>query len=174
MKIKNYFKPQELVFTTDDVVCDGIGQAVQKYEKVVSLALMECTAMAMLSKYLLNQLLLLSKTDIAHCHYHRHWVTASFFFFFFFFLGGGGGVCSLYSQQHNVWLVNVAFGHDRHVIIANCFFQAALINLMVYHPDEYGKGSIKPLKIHPDTFVQMAIQLAYYKLHGKYVQYQVK
>ena len=43
MKIKNYFKPQELVFTTDDVVCDGIGQAVQKYEKAVSLALMEYT-----------------------------------------------------------------------------------------------------------------------------------
>ena len=105
---------------------------------------------------------------------------STFIFFFFFFVGGGGrgrggrGVCSLYSQQHNVWLVNVAFGHDRDVIIANCFFQAALINLMVYHPDEYGKGSIKPLKIHPDTFVQMAIQLAYYKLHGKYVQYQVK
>lgn len=43
MEIKNYFKPQELVFTTDDVICDGIRQAVQKYEKAVSLTLMEYT-----------------------------------------------------------------------------------------------------------------------------------
>ena len=52
-----------------------------------------------------------------------------------------------------------------------CFllFQASLIDIIVYQPNEYGKGFIKPFKIHPDTYVQMAIQLAYYKVHGKYV-----
>lgn len=54
--------------------------------------------------------------------------------------------------------------------IATSFFQASLVNILMYRPEEYGKGLIKPFKIHPDTFVQMAIQLTYYKLHGKYVR----
>ena len=47
------------------------------------------------------------------------------------------------------------------------FFQVSTVNVFVYRSEVYGKGFIKPFKIHPDTFVQMAIQLAYYKLHGK-------
>lgn len=31
----------------------------------------------------------------------------------------------------------------------------------------YGKSFMKTQKIHPDSFVQMALQLAYFKLHGK-------
>lgn len=56
-----------------------------------------------------------------------------------------------------------------------CFllFQASLIDIIVYQPNEYGKGFIKPFKIHPDTYVQMAIQLAYYKVHGKYVMHEL-
>ncbi|XP_046906153.1 peroxisomal carnitine O-octanoyltransferase isoform X1 [Hypomesus transpacificus] len=31
----------------------------------------------------------------------------------------------------------------------------------------FGKAAIKQRKVHPDTFVQLALQLAYYKLHGR-------
>ncbi|KAJ8291015.1 hypothetical protein GJAV_G00020430 [Gymnothorax javanicus] len=31
----------------------------------------------------------------------------------------------------------------------------------------FGKRAIKERKLHPDTFVQLALQLAYYQLHGK-------
>lgn len=77
-EIKKHFKPEELVFTVDDVICGAVGQAIEKYDKA-----------------------------------------------------------------------------------------ASLIDIIVYQPNEYGKGFIKPFKIHPDTYVQMAIQLAYYKVHGK-------
>ncbi|KAK6490777.1 peroxisomal carnitine O-octanoyltransferase [Huso huso] len=31
----------------------------------------------------------------------------------------------------------------------------------------FGKAAIKKRKVHPDTFVQLALQLSYYRLHGK-------
>ncbi|KAK2562197.1 Peroxisomal carnitine O-octanoyltransferase [Acropora cervicornis] len=70
-EIKKHFKPEELVFTVDDVICGAVGQAIEKYDKA-----------------------------------------------------------------------------------------ASLIDIIVYQPNEYGKGFIKPFKIHPDTYVQMAIQAA--------------
>ena len=33
----------------------------------------------------------------------------------------------------------------------------------------YGKSLIKRIKMHPDFFMQMAIQLAYFRLHGRFV-----
>ncbi|XP_020625298.1 peroxisomal carnitine O-octanoyltransferase-like isoform X3 [Orbicella faveolata] len=44
---------------------------------------------------------------------------------------------------------------------------AATVNVIAHSTQQYGKGFIKPYKIHPDTFVQMAIQLSYYRLHRK-------
>ena len=35
-EIKNRFKPEELVFTVDDVICSAVGRAIEKYEKAVS------------------------------------------------------------------------------------------------------------------------------------------
>lgn len=32
--------------------------------------------------------------------------------------------------------------------------------------DDYGKDFIKTVKVHPDSYVQMVLQLAYYRLHG--------
>lgn len=46
-------------------------------------------------------------------------------------------------------------------------FQASTMNVFLHYPGKYGKEFIKPFKIHPDTFVQLALQLTYYKLHGK-------
>lgn len=43
------------------------------------------------------------------------------------------------------------------------------IELKVLVFEAYGKGFIKQLKVSPDGFVQMAIQLAYYKLYDKLV-----
>jgi len=44
---------------------------------------------------------------------------------------------------------------------------AATVSVIAHSTQQYGKGFIKPYKIHPDTFVQMAIQLSYYRLHRK-------
>ena len=35
-EIKKHFKPEELVFTVDDVICGAVGQAIEKYDKAVS------------------------------------------------------------------------------------------------------------------------------------------
>lgn len=32
---------------------------------------------------------------------------------------------------------------------------------------QYGKSFLRPLKLHPEAYVQMALQLAYYRLHGR-------
>lgn len=38
----------------------------------------------------------------------------------------------------------------------------------------YGKDFIKTVKVHPDSYVQMVLQLAYYRLHGWWVAYFCK
>ena len=35
---------------------------------------------------------------------------------------------------------------------------------------KFGKGSIKPMRMSPDAFIQMGLQLTYYRLHKKFVQ----
>ena len=40
--------------------------------------------------------------------------------------------------------------------------------------DTYGKTTIKEMKIHPDTFMQIAIQVAGYRTKGRYVYSYVK
>ena len=42
-------------------------------------------------------------------------------------------------------------------------------DLVTLHFSHYGKGLIKRAKLHPDFVTQMAIQLAYYKLHERFV-----
>ncbi|KAM9387715.1 peroxisomal carnitine O-octanoyltransferase [Phaethornis superciliosus] len=39
--------------------------------------------------------------------------------------------------------------------------------IVVYAFTSFGKGLIKKKKLHPDTFVQLALQLAFYKCHGR-------
>ncbi|KAI1885482.1 hypothetical protein AGOR_G00204150 [Albula goreensis] len=41
------------------------------------------------------------------------------------------------------------------------------LQVVCYAFTDFGKTSIKKKRLHPDTFVQLALQLAYYRLHGK-------
>ncbi|XP_051722322.1 peroxisomal carnitine O-octanoyltransferase [Ctenopharyngodon idella] len=41
------------------------------------------------------------------------------------------------------------------------------LQVVSYAFTSFGKAAIKKKKLHPDTFVQLALQLAYYRLHGK-------
>uniref|UniRef100_A0A7S3BKK9 Choline/carnitine acyltransferase domain-containing protein n=1 Tax=Haptolina ericina TaxID=156174 RepID=A0A7S3BKK9_9EUKA len=40
--------------------------------------------------------------------------------------------------------------------------------LKLLHFNHFGKGAIKMLKFHPDMFMQMAIQLAFYRMHATF------
>ena len=40
------------------------------------------------------------------------------------------------------------------------------LDLHILQHREFGKGDIKKCKISPDAFIQMAIQLAYYKVRS--------
>lgn len=44
------------------------------------------------------------------------------------------------------------------------------LDLIVVDHNTYGKGEIKKSKISPDAFVQAAIQMAFYKDQGRFVQ----
>lgn len=37
----------------------------------------------------------------------------------------------------------------------------------------FGRTYMKSRKIHPDTFIQTALQITYYKMHGKYVNFWI-
>lgn len=41
------------------------------------------------------------------------------------------------------------------------------LQAVTYAFTSFGKAAIKKRKLHPDTFVQLALQLAYYRLHHK-------
>lgn len=44
------------------------------------------------------------------------------------------------------------------------------VDLKIFDHSEWGKGTIKKCRVSPDAFVQIAIQLAYYKDNKKFVQ----
>lgn len=44
------------------------------------------------------------------------------------------------------------------------------VDLHIFDHNQWGKGAIKKCRVSPDAFVQLAIQLAYYKQHNKFVQ----
>ncbi|KAM9308557.1 peroxisomal carnitine O-octanoyltransferase [Gastrophryne carolinensis] len=50
---------------------------------------------------------------------------------------------------------------------AQYYTQASDLQVVNYAFTTFGKTLVKSKKLHPDTFVQLALQLAYYKLHGR-------
>nr|DBA25203.1 TPA: hypothetical protein GDO54_012759 [Pyxicephalus adspersus] len=50
---------------------------------------------------------------------------------------------------------------------AQYYTQASDLEVANYAFTSFGKALVKKKKLHPDTFVQLALQLAYYKLHGR-------
>jgi len=48
------------------------------------------------------------------------------------------------------------------------------IDIQVVQFGTFGKDVIRRLNLHPDTFVQMALQYTYYRLYGKYVSFIVQ
>lgn len=50
---------------------------------------------------------------------------------------------------------------------AQYFKQASDLQIVVYPFTSFGKKLTKKKRLHPDTFVQLALQLAYYRLHGR-------
>ncbi|XP_075443546.1 peroxisomal carnitine O-octanoyltransferase isoform X2 [Ascaphus truei] len=47
--------------------------------------------------------------------------------------------------------------------------QGSDLQLANYAFTSFGKTLVKKKKLHPDTFIQLALQLAFYKLHGRYI-----
>ncbi|KAF5927849.1 hypothetical protein HPG69_000755 [Diceros bicornis minor] len=45
--------------------------------------------------------------------------------------------------------------------------QASDLQILVYAFTSFGKKLTKKMMLHPDTFIQLALQLAYYRLHGR-------
>ncbi|KAJ1100833.1 hypothetical protein NDU88_005908 [Pleurodeles waltl] len=45
--------------------------------------------------------------------------------------------------------------------------QAADLQVITYAFTSFGKAHVKPKKMHPDIFVQLALQLAFYRLYGR-------
>ena len=48
--------------------------------------------------------------------------------------------------------------------------KASTVEIKTIHVDFCTKYHIKAFRIHPDTFVQMSIQLAYYQLHKRFTK----
>uniref|UniRef100_A0A8C1DD58 Peroxisomal carnitine O-octanoyltransferase n=2 Tax=Cyprinus carpio TaxID=7962 RepID=A0A8C1DD58_CYPCA len=55
----------------------------------------------------------------------------------------------------------------RDIALAKEQYTKSDLQLVSYAFTSFGKAAIKKRKLHPDTFVQLALQLAYYRLHGK-------
>uniref|UniRef100_A0A672RLH4 Peroxisomal carnitine O-octanoyltransferase n=1 Tax=Sinocyclocheilus grahami TaxID=75366 RepID=A0A672RLH4_SINGR len=55
----------------------------------------------------------------------------------------------------------------RDIALAKEQYSKSDLQVVSYAFTSFGKAAIKKRKLHPDTFVQLALQLSYYRLHGK-------
>ncbi len=52
-------------------------------------------------------------------------------------------------------------------------FQKDKLDIQVTHFEKFGKGLLKKHRAHPDAFVQAAIQLGYFRVHGRYSRLKI-
>lgn len=67
------------------------------------------------------------------------------------------------TPQRLVWEVVPEFAEEIRSALQFAKKNSSDIDLVLHDHDKWGKGEIKKCKVSPDAFVQMALQLAYYK-----------
>ena len=82
--------------------------------------------------------------------------------------------CSLdvsdpFMPQKLAWEVTPLLRATLEVASAEIFKLCNSCDIKLLSFSHFGKGLVKRSKLHPDFFMQMAIQLAYYRLHGRFV-----
>ncbi|XP_066501757.1 peroxisomal carnitine O-octanoyltransferase [Hoplias malabaricus] len=80
---------------------------------------------------------------------------------------GSDVVCDLPTPEELVFTVDDRIKKD--IALAKVQYKKTTqdLQLVSYAFNSFGKTAIKKRKLHPDTFVQLGMQLAYYRLHGK-------
>ncbi|KAJ0405889.1 hypothetical protein ATCC90586_003350 [Pythium insidiosum] len=68
------------------------------------------------------------------------------------------------------WDVSDGVEHAVHKSLEEAQREIATFDLRVIAHDDYGKGLIKKFRVSPDGFIQMALQLAYYRNQGTITQ----
>uniref|UniRef100_A0A8C6V0U3 carnitine O-palmitoyltransferase n=1 Tax=Neogobius melanostomus TaxID=47308 RepID=A0A8C6V0U3_9GOBI len=75
------------------------------------------------------------------------------------------------SNEWSLWcIISLLFPHCRTIMISlSCWFRCLLaddVDCHVFPFREFGKGRVKKLRVSPDAFIQISLQLAYYRDRG--------
>lgn len=79
---------------------------------------------------------------------------------------GSSFVRELPNPEELVFTVDEKIINDIALAKAQYHTQASDLQVANYAFTSFGKSLVKKKKLHPDTFVQLSLQLAFYKLHG--------
>lgn len=71
------------------------------------------------------------------------------------------------NANDNLVIIRVFFLGGLSLFPFNYFCQASDLQLVVYAFTSFGKKQTKKKQLHPDAFIQLALQLGYYRLHGR-------
>lgn len=80
---------------------------------------------------------------------------------------GSSFVRELPDPEELVFTVDEKIINDIALAKAQYHTQASDLQVANYAFTSFGKSLVKKKKLHPDTFVQLSLQLAFYKLHGR-------
>ncbi|XP_075171733.1 peroxisomal carnitine O-octanoyltransferase isoform X2 [Anomaloglossus baeobatrachus] len=80
---------------------------------------------------------------------------------------GSSFVRELPNPEELVFTVDEKIINDIALAKAQYHTQASDLQVASYAFTSFGKSLVKKKKLHPDTFVQLSLQLAFYKLHGR-------
>ncbi|XP_069770408.1 peroxisomal carnitine O-octanoyltransferase isoform X4 [Narcine bancroftii] len=80
---------------------------------------------------------------------------------------GSNGVRDLPLPEELVFVLDQRILKDIKQAKQQYYKQASDVQIISYAFTAFGKSLIKEKKLHPDIFVQLALQLAYYRLHGR-------